>query len=151
MIPLEFLPALEPKFWPKIEGGDFRECWVYRTVAQRGYGYGRITVQREFQRWSEGAHRIAYRLLVGEIPTGLDLDHLCRNPPCVNPWHLEPVTRLVNHHRAPKGRRGANNGGKTHCKRGHEFTLENTHLVPNGRQCRTCRQTAKAEWDRRNR
>ena len=45
------------------------------------------------------AHRFAYQYMIGPIPDGLELDHLCRNRPCVNPYHLEPVTRAVNHAR----------------------------------------------------
>lgn len=62
-------------------------CWPWLgAIAPSGYG-------RVHSRW---AHRLSYEFLVGPIPAGLDIDHLCRNRLCVNPAHLEPVTRLVN-------------------------------------------------------
>lgn len=144
MIPLDLLPVAEPRFWSKVTGGDYLECWPW--VAPGTKGYGAFTVTRSGRCWSEGAHRTAYRLLIGEIPPGLDLDHLCRNHACVNPWHLEPVTRWVNWDRGAKHLMGGiRNREKTHCKRGHEFTEENIYRVPNGRSCWTCRR----ERDRR--
>lgn len=70
-------------------------CWVW-TAASNGRGYGRI--------WVDGrphpAHRVAYEIHVGPIPAGMEIDHLCRNRGCVNPAHLEPVTRRENLRRA---------------------------------------------------
>lgn len=81
------------------------------------------------------AHRAVYMLVKGKIPTGKQLDHLCRIRHCVNPWHCEPVTALVNTHRG----NGNQNKKKTHCLRGHEFTPENTYEFYKGeRLCREC-------------
>jgi hypothetical protein len=66
-------------------------CWVWRKATDPN-GYGRFW----FDGRMLGAHRVSYQLLVGPVPEGLDLDHLCRNRRCVNPSHLEPVTRRTN-------------------------------------------------------
>jgi len=66
-------------------------CWIWqRSMDQNGYGQMRVC--HKLYR----AHAFFYEYLVGPVPDGLELDHLCRNPACVNPAHLEPVTRAVN-------------------------------------------------------
>ncbi|WP_415925441.1 HNH endonuclease [Streptomyces sp. ME19-01-6] len=103
-------------------------------------GYGRFQYATRDQRL---AYRVSYGLMVGEIPEALQLDHLCRNTGCVNPYHLEPVTAAVNKARAAEA--------KTHCPSGHPYTEENTYRSPKGaRVCRTCRSaTQRADKDRR--
>ena len=117
-------------------------CWHW-TAGRTPDGYGKF--------WSNGgyayAHRWAYELLVGPIPDGLALDHLCRVRHCVNPQHLEPVTTAENASRG-EGITAANER-KTHCLRGHEFTPENTYERPEGRRCRTCRSEQRAARRRR--
>jgi len=114
----------------------FAGCIVW-TGAVDKLGYGRIGMQGK----SKLAHRISYQHYVGEIPVGLELDHLCRNTSCINPNHLEPVTRKVNTDRglcAETNRKRF--AAMTHCKHGHEFTPENTYLHPTHkrRQCKIC-------------
>lgn len=88
------------------------------------------------------AHRWAYLHFVGKIPAGLDLDHLCRNRWCVNPEHLEPVTRSENLTRGYAAR-----GPKTYCKHGHRFDPENTfQRSDGGRGCRACRTAYMRQW-----
>lgn len=119
---------LATRLWGKVEPTGF--CWEWTGSKANGYG----------QIWSGGrlvrAHRVAYELLVGQIPDGLFLDHLCRNRACVNPDHLEPVTNGENARRSPLMNRYV---GMTHCKRGHEFTAANTRRSTAGtRVCRAC-------------
>lgn len=94
-----------------------------------GYGYSGTVICGE-----RLAHRIAYAEAMGPIPAGLTIDHLCRNRACINPGHLEAVTRTENTLRANAAR-----GLMTHCRRGHEFTPDNIKVGSDGyRTCRTC-------------
>jgi len=119
----------EERFVAKIDKSD-DGCWNWTNVVSGTYG--RFYVDGKHVQ----AHRFSYELYVGPIPDGLDLDHLCRNRLCVNPAHLEPVTRQENILRGCRAR-----GQKTHCVNGHEYTPENTYTSansPNHRFCRAC-------------
>lgn len=89
--PFELPP--EPGFWPRVIKGP--NCWLWNGGRSRD-GYGKFHHQGTHQQ----AHRVAYELMVGPIPDGLTIDHLCRNPWCVNPAHMEPVTAAENTRRA---------------------------------------------------
>lgn len=101
------------------------------------------------------AHVVVYEVYKGKVPDGLDLDHLCKVRHCVNPDHLEPVTRRENVLRGEG--LAAINANKTHCKRGHEFSganlLENIN-PKNGqprRACRKCNRIRMEEYLERKR
>jgi hypothetical protein len=131
------------RFWRSFEEDEATGCWVW-TASRNAFDYGRISVNGKFVK----AHRFAYELLVGPIPDGLVLDHLCRNHPCVNPGHLEPVTSRENTLRGETI--PAANIAKTHCSNGHPFNDENTLIEGTGkRKCMVCdrqyKQTHKAE------
>jgi len=97
-------------------------------------GYGKVNIDGK----AKLAHRVVYEALVGPIPEGLQLDHLCRNRACVNPAHLEPVTQRVNILRGTGT--AAVHAAKTHCINGHPFDEANTYLYQgNKRMCRRCR------------
>jgi hypothetical protein len=137
--------TLWERFWPKVDAAG--PCWEW-TANTTDDGYGRIWSGPEEDRLLL-AHRVAWTLLVGEIPEGLELDHLCRNHACVNPDHLEPVSGLVNQNRGFKPK-------KTHCPKGHAYTPENTSIRKRGngisRGCRTCaRASAKRSNDKKAR
>lgn len=117
---------------------DESGCWTW-TGALRGQGYGGYGAPNRV------AHRMVYELLVGPIPDGLTLDHLCRNRLCVNPAHLEPVSLATNVMRGESP--PARNARKTHCPQGHEYDEANTYINPSSgyRLCRACqREYARA-------
>lgn len=119
---------VEPRLWPKVEkraGG----CWVWRGYTRQN-GYGDINVHGRRIR----VHRLVYEMLVGPIPTGCDLDHVCRERACVNPDHLEPVTRRENL------RRGLRGILHTHCPAGHPLSGDNVGMSRGWRFCRTCKR-----------
>lgn len=118
-------------FWAKVDASGV--CWEW-TGGRTTKGYGQLI--REGKTWR--AHRWSWIHLVGPVPDGLELDHRCRNRLCVCPDHLEPVPTRVNVLRGNGPT--AIQARKTHCKRGHEFTPENTRLGTSGvgRTCRTC-------------
>jgi hypothetical protein len=140
---------LAERFWRHVnKDGPIPEqrpelgpCWSWTgTIMEIGYG------MLGFERKHLLAHRISYQLNVGEIPSELELDHLCRNRGCVNPTHLEAVTRLTNFLRGDHPSAVAFRVGS--CKNGHERTAENTIVRPDGRrECRVCRDATKRRWD----
>lgn len=119
----------EERFWQRVEKTE--ACWLWRGSG-KGYGEFRPTPSHRIL-----AHRFSYQLLVGPIPQGLVIDHLCRVPRCVNPAHLEPVTHKVNILRGVG--HTAVNAAKTHCPRGHEYTPENTVYERGSRICHVCK------------
>ena len=138
----------EERFWARVCKDEPNGCWVWTgSVDTRGYGMTHtLTSELRMIR----AYRLSYQLLVGPVPVGLELDHLCKNRRCCNPAHLEAVTHAVNTRRSDNPL--ARNARKTHCKHGHEFTPENTLMRSwGGRECRECRRlTSHAYNDRRH-
>ena len=113
------------RFFKKVKLGQF--CWEWIS-AKTPHGYGVMTVDRKVIY----AHRFSYEIFKGKIPEGLHLDHLCRNPSCVNPGHLEAVTHAENMARGFPAT-------KTHCKRGHLLGGDNLRITKAGqRWCRAC-------------
>ena len=118
------------RFIDKIEFTDI--CWLWTAYIDKD-GYGNF--------WLDGitrlAHRVSYEWFVGEIPEGLQIDHLCRVRNCGNPTHLEAVTCKVNIRR---GETGKGESDKTHCPQSHEYSIVNTYIRPitGKRACREC-------------
>lgn len=126
---------------------DASGCWIW-LGAQDGRGYGHIATG------GRGApaktHRVAYEHLVGPIPTGLSIDHLCRVQLCCNPVHLEVVS-LAENTRRQLAAVGHPNALKTHCPVGHAFDEANTRFASDGRGrvCRTCRAASNKAYRER--
>lgn len=135
--------TFEEYFWSLVES-DESGCWAW-FGSFTSYGYGRVRKDRK----EKVAHRVAYELLVGPIPEGLVLDHLCNNRWCVNPDHLEPVTQHENIIRGEG--LAAKNRLKTHCPNGHRYDTRNTWIRydrESGRPFRQCRKCYR-QWSKR--
>jgi hypothetical protein len=120
-------------------------CWTWKGSLDK-HGYG-VFFEKNANTGSKmkgyAAHRLVYEMLVGPIPKGLVIDHLCRNPSCVNPSHLEPVTQGENVRRGnitetSRIRREERLVTVTHCRRGHEYAVEGVFRPDGIRVCRGC-------------
>lgn len=127
--------------WKNVDRRGDDECWPWLAGYNKRGGHGVAYIGNQK---SMSAPRAVYQLMVRPLDRDEELDHLCRNPICVNPAHLEPVTHLVN---VRRGRAGATTRARcasiTHCPQGHEYSPGNTRLgkLQNGyvaRSCRTC-------------
>lgn len=115
---------LAPRLWERFAADPERGCWLWQG-AVRADGYGAIAVEGRTLR----VHRVVWTILRGDIPDGMELDHLCRVRHCANPDHLEPVTHAVNQQRSLT-RLGP-------CKRDHPESAQ-VRTRTGARQCRAC-------------
>ncbi len=133
MLPFCGDSRLPVRFWAKVQSQS-SDCWEWTAYRNRG-GYGVFGI--DGRRGNTAlAHRLAYETLVESIPSGLECDHLCRNRACVNPAHIEAVTRRTNVMRGVG--LAALNAVKTHCPKGHEYSDANTIRRRGKRWCRRC-------------
>lgn len=113
-------------------------CWEWKGHLDKR-GYGRFA---DNTGWIDMAHRWSYKHFVGEIPKGLVIDHLCHNPKCVNPKHLEPITHFENIIKRGISNAAYINSRKTHCKYGHSLSPPNIYISKNKyngmRVCKIC-------------
>lgn len=125
-------------FWGCYTG----DCIVWTGKIDRA-GYGHMQVDGK----TRMAHRVAYESVHGPIPEGMEIDHLCRNRPCINAAHLEAVTPTVNVLRSSSPTlTKARFSQRTHCRNGHEYSLENTRFRIEkgylGRVCKACERAS---------
>lgn len=139
-VPLDFTEVEVARILSRVAVDD--GCWLWTGHVNKATGYGDFSFWHGKQMCAR-AHRAVYTVLVGPIPEGMTLDHLCMVKACVRPSHLEPVSHQENVARAfaatgPVG--GAVNTGM--CRKGHVFTDANTivNSTTGRRQCRTCRE-----------
>lgn len=135
----------EQRWWFNTTIIDEEQCWIWKG-RPTGSGYGSLRVDGK----SVPAHRFGYTMLVGPIPKGLQIDHLCRNRMCVNPLHLEPVTSKENTHRG-MGPAGIAFRMKN-CKNGHPLVDDNLYINPTTgkRRCRKCNKAVCKSWKEAN-
>ena len=136
-------PRLPERFWEKVSlCSDPNGCWLWSAHVNAA-GYGTFW----FDKTTRFAHRVAYMELIGSIPDGLELDHLCRTRNCVNPSHLEPVTTRENCLRGISPL--AKNAAKTHCVNGHPLSGENLkpdQLKRGYRRCLECHRARNRKY-----
>jgi hypothetical protein len=138
-------PRMHDVFWQSVIPEPMGGCWLWTGPVN--HDYGKTTLHQRHT----SSHRKAWLVLVGEIPDGVQLDHLCKNTRCCNPAHLEVVTPRENQIRSDSF--AGVNARKTHCVRGHELTGDNLFFNKGGkeRQCRTCHNARGAANKKRTR
>lgn len=141
--------TFDERFWSKVarsENAD--ECWLWQAACDL-HGYGKFFVHPSRQPGPllRFAHRVAYELLIGPIPANTELDHLCRQPACVNPHHLEPVSHAENVRRGTAPAATAlRHSKRIMCRHGHLYTPENTRYDKNGgRVCKRCNRARASQ------
>lgn len=131
------MKSLRDRLYEKVDFDQIGAgCWIW-TGGTNGKGYGYIRESGSGSRMSP-AYRVMYEMHIGPIPDDLCLDHLCCTPRCVNPSHLEPVTKGENSRRGKALIR--------YCAKGHEFTPENTGRDGSKRYCRECHKAHYRRW-----
>lgn len=125
------LARFESKFAVEPNSG----CWLW-FASHKEKGYGQLRQDGVIRL----AHRVSYEHFVGPIPDGLQIDHLCSTPECVNPEHLDAVTPVINVRRSRSS--GEARRTWTRCRRGHIYGM-NARLDSSGhRICLTCRRAS---------
>lgn len=130
---------MEDVITDRISPEPMTGCWLWTGHITR-LGYGQLKIKGK----SWKAHRLVYTRERGQIPLGMELDHLCRQRDCVNPDHLEPVTHRENILRGEGV--AARCASRTHCVHGHPLSGENLMICDNGhrRRCKACTKLIEA-------
>jgi hypothetical protein len=154
LVPLFGDVRVRRSVWERLAFEAITGCWLWLGLSKWTVSgpYGRISVNNR----STYTHQFFYQLFGGQVPRGLELDHLCRNTLCCNPDHLEAVTHAENIRRSRSGEVTRRRHAKqTHCKRGHALTGDNVRMThAHGyplRACRACQQMHRRASDSRRR
>ena len=105
------------------------------NMATANGGYSLVTLVDDSGPRLRRVHRVVYEALVGPIPDGMTIDHVCKNPKCCRTDHLRLLTASDNAKDSAKCRA---NRAKTHCPKGHTYDGKNTYQGKSGRACRKC-------------
>jgi len=126
----EYSVPAEMRFWIKVDKRGEQDCWPW-LASKTKFGHGQFYSCGAVR----GAHIFAYELQYGKVPEGQEIHHICKNPSCVNPLHLTPLTKSKH--------TSLQFLDITHCKRSHAFTPDNTgHYKNGGRYCKLCRKAS---------
>lgn len=130
--------SLEKRFWSKVHKSE--HCWTWTGLIHHK-GYGRLREGSPSKK-RVLAHRVSYEIQYGPIPSGMFIDHICRNRACVNPAHLRVVTHEINNTENVIGICWQKQLAKTHCPQGHPYNEKNTkRRLKQGswrRECKIC-------------
>jgi hypothetical protein len=144
---LMFDTRVKKRYWDKLIPEPNTGCWLWLGCINK-QGYGKISWRIDGKQFYSYIHRYIFEKLRGSIASGLELDHRCKNTVCCNPYHLEPVTHLVNMRRWIV-RDDPDN--ILLCPSGHEFSIDNTRMEPDGgRRCRKCIAVKALEYYHKN-
>lgn len=135
--------------WDRIDVRIDTGCWEWVGTINHHNGYGYVRAPAGIRPINQRAHRVVYEMEKGPIPSGLQIDHLCRNRRCVNPAHMEPVTSRANTLRGDGPT--SKNARKTHCKRGHILDGANINRYRGWRLCRICKNALGRKYKRAKR
>lgn len=154
------VPLLPKPLWPFLARLSFpnglEKCWVWNGATGGGrkakhapqgtklWAYGQVQIDKK----TTPVHRAFYTHMIGPIPAGLTLDHLCENKLCVNPYHLDPCTSVENLRRWREKHGPTNHRYSTTCRNGHDKTLDNVKVTKQGRLCLICLRAHRRRRDK---
>lgn len=135
---MKTIPNTPQSFLSRVDQRDVDECWEFMG-SKIGIGYRSFNAEGK----QHYAHRWMWEYAYGPIPDRHDIDHLCRNRACVNPYHLRTATRSEN---LLAGQTiVARQSRQQYCVHGHAFSEENTYRWRGHRLCRKCRERRNRE------